>query len=657
MCGIIGVVGNASRSLTSKDISRALDAIRHRGPDDEGYLFYSIGSGALREAGGADTAASLHGMRRVEDVREGFDVALAHRRLSVLDVSSAGHQPMSFSNARYWILFNGEIYNYIELRDTLSQLGHRFQTSTDTEVLLAAYAEWGTAMLPRLVGMFAVAILDCAANTLFLARDPFGIKPLYIARERGSLLFASEITPLLRLARSRPTADPSAVYQFMRFGVTDGHDATLFEGIRNFPAAHYAVYSASGETLSEPTPYWIAGRVAQRNISLSDAAAELRHLLDLSVRLQLRSDVPLGTCLSGGLDSTAIAASMRTQLGPDVPIHAFSFESNDPRTGEGPYVGLASRALCLERNAVSPTGEELLRDLEDLIRTQEQPFGSTSIYAQFRVFRLAHENGITVMLDGQGADELFGGYPTAISAQLAGALSRGAFSSLPKLWSSKQASAPGVRRRVLLSAAGRLLPAKLLPSMMALVGESLYPKWLNDDWFRNREHVARARPQGRGRNALREELLHFVRTLSLPQLLRYEDRNSMRFSIESRVPFCSTELADFAFSLPADLLVSPAGETKTVLRRAVEKAIPSDIISRPKVGFETPERAWLKSLLPWMQQTLNSDAFRSLPFLDHAAARERALSVINAREGPDNSVWRILNIAAWARQFEVGFAA
>ena len=655
MCGLLGIIGRSPPTIKAAALEAALNTIKHRGPDDEGYLFFDASSGRAIEAAGSDTDHRLPPAIHVASCSAEFDIAFAHRRLSVLDVSPAGHQPLTSIDRRYWIVLNGEIYNFLELRADLARRGYDFRTSTDTEVILAAYAEWGVGMLSRLIGMFAMAILDVAKGTVLLARDPFGIKPLYLRRIGQALVFASEISPLLSLTRSAPPADVDALYQYLRFGVTDGSIGTMFGDIHQLPAAHYTVVGADGVELAAAQSYWQPGSVPRRSISLADAGVELSGQLDESVRLHLRSDVPLGTCLSGGLDSTAIVASMRAQLGPEAPIHSFSFESDDPRTGEGAYVDIATRAFGLQGHSVSPTADDLATDLSALIRVQEQPFGSTSIYAQYCVFRLAHKAGMTVMLDGQGADELFGGYATAISAQLAATLLRGRFASARALASSSHHSAPGVRKRILLSAGGRLLPKTLVAPFMSFVGESLYPKWLNGEWFRGHGHLAESRAQGRGRDALREELLHFVRTLSLPQLLRYEDRNSMAFSIESRVPFCTVSLADFAFSLPPSLLVGPDGETKSVLRRAVAGIVPREIIERPKVGFETPERSWLRTLAPLVREVVTSDAFRALPFLNHQVVENVLIEQLSGDRHVTPMAWRVLNVALWARQFAVAF--
>ncbi|MDB4917572.1 MAG: hypothetical protein JWM95_5216 [Gemmatimonadetes bacterium] len=655
MCGILGVIGGQGAGIDVLALGGATRTLRHRGPDDEGYLLFSANARATIALAGSDTVAELALPPLSSRATNSFDVALAHRRLSVIDVSPAGHQPMVSLDGRYWIVFNGEVYNFVELRRELEQRGRNFRSGTDTEVILGAYAEWGAGMLTRFIGMFALGILDTHERTVFLARDAFGIKPLYWMRSGGAFVFASEITPLLKLKREAPAAHVDALYRFMRFGVTDGHDDTMFEGVHQVPAAHYIVLGHDGTVQTPMQPYWTPGNVSPRKIGFDDASRELRHLFDESVRLHLRSDVPLGACLSGGLDSTAIVALMRRQLGNDAPIHAFSYINEDPDRGEGPYVDIASRAFGLEQHAVSPSSADLLADLDTLVRTQEQPFDTTSIYAQFTVFRLAHEKGVTVMLDGQGSDELFGGYATAVSAQLSSFLLRGNFSGALSLLRSPHLSGSAIRRRIALSALGRMLPKSLVSPLMSLVGEPLFPEWLDARWFQAHGVQPAPRVQGRGRSALRDELRHFLQALSLPRLLRYEDRSSMAFSIESRVPFCTVALADLAYSLPSEYLIDRNGDTKAILRRAMSDVVPRAIIERPKVGFETPERSWLNSLRPWITEVVRSDTFKSLPFIMHSVVDGAIDAQLRDPRDFRPLTWRFLNVAAWARQFEVRF--
>jgi asparagine synthase (glutamine-hydrolysing) len=652
MCGIAGAAGRG-RTLQLHGLIRALQLLRHRGPNDEGYAAFDLERRTAVAFGGADTDARL-GLPPVQsDGDATFGAVLGHRRLSILDLSEAGHQPMASHDGRYWVVFNGEIYNYLELRRELESLGSRFRTESDTEVLLEAYARWGAGALPKFTGMFAFAVLDVVARTLTLARDPFGIKPLYYTATSDGIAFASEIPALLALTGRPRTVDAAALYAYLRFGFTDGRDGTLFSGVHQVPAAHALELDLGTAAAPVISRYWGLDLRRRLDLPFGEAAAGLRQLFRESVGLHLRSDVPLGCCLSGGLDSSAIVMTMRELLGPTADILTFSFIADDPVLSEGPYVDMVSRAAGTRGATVSPAPEELARDLEQLIACQGEPFGSTSMYAQYRVFQLAKAGGVTVVLDGQGSDELFGGYPSAVSAQLAGWLVQGRLRDALALIRRAPFLAAGARSRVALSALGRLLGPSLAVRAMGAVGEGLYPSWLRRDWFERRGVRAGPRLQGRGADSLREELAAFVEVLTLPQLLRYEDRNSMAFSLESRVPFCVPALAEYAFSLSPDYLVAPDGTQKAVFKAAMRGLVPRAVIDRPKVGFATPEQRWLRALTPWLQDTVRSDFARGLPFLVPAEVDRMLRTQLGARHYLSPTLWRVVNVVHWMRQMGI----
>ncbi len=655
MCGIAGIAGRdlaAGPSLAR--LEHAATRLRHRGPDDEGYALVDTAAGNVRVFGGVDSDSrlALAPLSSAGSVPTS-GVALAHRRLSILDLSEAGHQPMSGAGGRYWITFNGEIYNFIELRQTLASLGHRFRTGTDTEVLLAAFAEWDVDALPRLVGMFAFALVDLETRRLILARDPFGIKPLYYVHNGHGLSFASEIPALLELSGSAPVADPVALYSYLRFGFTDATDGTMFAGVRQLPAAHWLEYDLTQGGPLTLSRYWGLELRRRTDMPFEAAVAQVGALFRESVQLHLRSDVTLGSCLSGGLDSSAIVMTMRDILGPGADLRTFSFVADEPLISEGPFVEQVSLAARTRSVTVTPSSDDLVRDLEQLIRSQAEPFGSTSIYAQFRVFQAASEAGVTVMLDGQGADEIFGGYLMAVSAQLAGWLVAGRFGDALMLLRHAPMIAAGARRRVALAALGRLLPPALAVRAMHAVGEELFPPWLKREWFEGQGVRAAPRRQGRGRDSLREELAASVESLTLPQLLRYEDRNSMHFSIESRVPFCVPSLAEFALALPPEYLVQRDGTQKAVFRSAMRGVVPQSVLDRPKVGFATPEQLWLRQLTPWLESTLRSDAAQTLPFLHGDGVRRLLAEQLTTRRYLSPSLWRVVNLIHWMRDFGV----
>ena len=392
MCGIAGFVGAPGVGLTA--LRGWGELLEHRGPDD-------VGLDVLAPAGfgsGRDPAC----------IGPDAQAVLWHRRLSILDLSEAGWQPMSSADGRHHLILNGEIYNYLELRGELESLGIRFRSRSDTEVLLEAWRRWGTAVLPRLTGMFAFALLDVRERTLTLARDPFGIKPLLYSHWPGGFAFASEPKALLALPQVRRKVNAQRVYDYLRFGLTDHGTETMFSDLHSLPPAHWMEVSLDQAVASAPVCYWELASDERYAGTFEQAADELRERFVDSVRLHLRSDVPVGAALSGGIDSTAIVMAMRA-LEPGLELHTFSYVADDPELTEERWLDLAASACRATPHKTSATPAQLGTDLDPLLRAQDEPFGSTSIHAQQRLIPLAREARIKVMLDGQGADELLGG--------------------------------------------------------------------------------------------------------------------------------------------------------------------------------------------------------------------------------------------------------
>lgn len=646
MCGILGILSQQPLRISGHDLQAAVHLLRHRGPDDEGYLLFEAQQQRTLALGGPDTmdGVSLPPVADADPSR--FTCAFGHRRLSIIDLTVAGHQPMATADGRYWVTYNGEIYNYLELRLELEGLGSTFRTASDTEVLLEAYRHWGTDMLPRLVGMFALAIFDVRQRKVLLARDHFGIKPLYLSRRAAQFAFASEIKALLRLPGVGRRGSAARAYQYLRYGERDAAPETLFQDVERLAAAHYLEVHLDTMRVEGPQRYWEIDLNARSSATFTEAAAEVRRLFDASVRLHLRSDVPVGSCLSGGLDSTAIVLEASRALGAGGPMHTFSFIADDPAIAEEPYVDLVTGTVA---HKVTPQAVDIARDIDELMLAQELPFESLSIYAQFRVFRLAHEAGIKVMLDGQGSDEIFGGYYTLIGARISGLLAGLRLATARRVLASAPQNARAYRARMLATAAGRLLPPSLQAAVARRFGEPEFPPWLRESWFLGHGVQPRLRDHGSGRDALRQELKLAVEHLTLPALLRYEDGNSMHFSIESRVPFCTPRLAEFALSLPPEYLIADDGDTKSVFRAAVEDLVPRAILRREKVGFAVPERAWLQGLGDWIE----SAPFESLPFLDGEAVKRDISAALGSNGRWPPHVWRLVNIAFWSRAMAV----
>jgi asparagine synthase (glutamine-hydrolysing) len=631
MCGIAGFLGTVTG-----DAQTPLGTLAHRGPDDSGWI--------------AHPAHSTH--------RPAHSVLL-HRRLSILDLSDAGHQPMVAPDGLHAIVFNGEIYNYRELRDELMRAGCVFRTQSDTEVLLQAYIHWGAGCLRRLIGMFAFAVRDERRRTLFLARDFFGMKPLYYAvlpspsgrgvGGEGTFAFASEIKALLDWLPIERAVHPQRLYEYLRWDCTDHGNDTLWRDIRQVPAAHYLEVPLDRPADATATRYWSLPTDETLDLSFDDAAGQLREKFLHNVRLHLRSDVPVGAALSGGIDSSALVAAMRV-VEPGAEIHAFSYIADDPALSEERWVDLVAGHARAIVHKIHPRPDELIADLDRLIFTQDEPFGSTSMYAQYCVFRAARQNGIKVMLDGQGADEMLAGYGRYVPARLSTLLGSGRWLQAWRL-GRRATMAPGMRTQLRLwLQAGRLL----LPTAgKRLLGRWLMPGWLNADWFARRGVEIDPARQAVG---LRAELKQTVAVTSLPQLLRYEDRNSMASSIESRLPFLTPDLAEFLLRLPEDYILGRDGTTKSVFRHAMRGIVPDAILDRrDKIGFATPEQRWLKTLRPWVEQTLSSERARSIGVLSVPAMQAEFEAILAGRAKFDFRVWRWVNLIRWAERFNVDF--
>ena len=640
MCGIAGIVGRWP-GATEATATRMMRSIHHRGPDDHGALVYSAGAVRL----GRDIPVPAHA-----------DAVLLHRRLSIIDLSEAGWQPISTPDGRYHIVFNGEIYNYLELRSELEASGVTFRSRSDTEVLLQAFAHWGHGAWVRFTGMFACAILDTVERKVTLARDAFGIKPLYYVTRSAALAFSSEIKTLLPLPGVSRHADPERLAAYLRFGVTDHGDRTLFSAVRQLPAGTVMDVDLAAPATLAPRTFWDASRADTADLSFAEAARTLRDLFLESVALHLRSDVPVACCLSGGIDSSSIVMAMREVSGASLELHTFSHIAETAALNEEGWIDMVAAASGAVAHKVSPTAAEMAGDLERLVAVQDEPFISSSIYAQYRVMQAIGEAGIKVVLDGQGADEMFGGYEFYLGARVASLLRAGEMFAAAALVGRARSSRRIPALRQLASAMDFLLPPRGSALARRMVGRDLVPSWVNGGWLA--AHGARIdtlRTASDG-DVLLESLERSIRGPGLPHLLRYEDRNSMAWSVESRVPFLTTKLVDFALALPESYIIGNDGTTKHVFREAMRGLVPSPVLDRrDKIGFATSEPEWIRAVTPWVERLLGHEAARRIPALDHAALLRYWESIKTGRRPYDQAIWRCVNLIEWTRQNEVGY--
>ena len=661
MCGIAGILlFNESPSLL-QGIPKIIEAMKHRGPDDEGYAFFHRRGDRFWQYGGEATPNNVYASDILYTPMIPFpgrenasaSLALGHRRLSILDLSPAGHQPMCTDDGRHWIVHNGEIYNHVELRRELSKKGANFFSTSDTEVLIQAYAHWGQRCLTKLVGMFVFAILDLKKRSLFLARDPFGIKPLYYLSSENFFVFASEIKAILEFPGVSRQVNPRRLYEYLHFGLTDNGQDTLFADIKHLPSGHWLEVSLDGPNRCTLNRYYDIDLTQTLDISFEEAASTVKEMFVNNIRLHLRSDVPIGAAVSGGVDSSAIIMAAR-QLEPNQELNCFSYVTDDPFLNEEKWVDIVGTAANAVVHKTRPTPDELVLDLDQLIQMQDEPFGSTSIYAQYRVMRLAKENGIKVMLDGQGGDEILAGYTPYLASRLASLLRQGRLAEAGHFW-NKVRRLPGTTGKDLLYRTGDVfLPQSLKGLARQLVGKYHLPSWVDMSWFKTRGVDGLFTKQSKGSNLLRTHLYQTLLETNLPFLLRYEDRNSMAYSVESRVPFLTPEFVQFFFTLPEDYLISIDGNTKSVFRQAMKGIVPDEVLARKdKIAFATPEQSWLLYLNPWIQTVLDSEAANSIAFLDIHSMQKEWQSVLKRSKTFSFTVWRWINFIRWAEIYNV----
>jgi asparagine synthase (glutamine-hydrolysing) len=624
MCGIAGIVAPAG--IEPAALERMSRALHHRGPDAAGYLVYGRGA-PQRVTPAPDSHPAT--------------VGLAHRRLSIIDLADRSDQPMIDSDLA--LIYNGEVYNYVEIREELEGLGHRFNTSGDTEVVLAAYRQWGPDCVHRFVGMWALAVLDVQRGHLFLSRDRFGIKPLFYTVSRGRLLFASEIKALLAVGDLELEPNEKAVRTFMLIGRADLSAESFFQGVFHLPPAHNAVVSLAGSPVVHPERYW--GYPDEADKAPLDAAADFAALLEDSIRLHARADVAVGTCLSGGIDSSAIVcmADVLRARGdiPSFAHHGFGYVPEDAAVSERRYMEEVVASTSLRMTYVGGSSERILEAIPAIARHQDEPFGSASIVAQWFVFEAAARAGLKVMLDGQGADEVLGGYlaylPMVARTYLRSwrliryarfaADHRRVFGSWPLTPRDAVATAlPGARRLRDLSAPPLTCAAAVLA-----------PR------FRGPWHLADA-PSLEPRSI--NEILERATSVQLQALLRFEDRNSMAHSIEARVPFLDHRLVEFAFKLPGDAKIHGAS-TKYILRQGLSGILPSAVRTRvDKIGFRADPG------ITWRFAALHRDAL-----LQHVTEfdarwfdRSALISLLDSSDrSPDKELvlWRAISLKLW----------
>lgn len=630
MCGICGVVGQADEPV----IKNMLAAMAHRGPDDEGIY--------------------------VADAAAGERLALGHLRLSIIDLSVGGHEPMADAQGEIWLTYNGEIYNFKELRKELEKRGHRFRSDSDAEVIIYAYREWGLNSLALLNGMFAFAIWDARTKTLLLARDRLGIKPLYYAATPAGFAFASEIKALLTIPNFRREVDAEALDQFLTFLWTPD-PKTIFRNVKKLPPGHFLLYR-DGQT--EVREYWDLQFNEDDTLTEAEWVERVREQVERSVRAQMVADVPLGAFLSGGVDSSSIVALMSGMTEQKLTTYTFGFTGEDLRydilEDDVKYareVG-AKFATDYHESFFEPRVMELL---PKLVYHLDEPVADPAAITSYLICKAAREN-LTVLLSGMGGDEVFAGYPRYLAVRLAEAYNFiPSFLSRP-LVAAMPASVPG-RFNSVFRNTKKLARSAALPLRERYLGFGTY--------FTSAEkrelYSDRLRDATKGFDAYKAHQSYFDKVADedfvnqmlyvdlktfLPCLnLTYTDKTSMAHSLEVRVPFLDHELVELAARIPARLKLKGLTR-KYVLKKAAERWLPRNIVYRKKAGFSAPLRAWLRrDLRDMVEDLLSEENINRRGYFDYRSVRRLIDDNLAGREDNSLKVFQLLWLELWHREF------
>ncbi len=614
MCGISGIIHLDRSPVPEPQIWDMIKAMKHRGPNDNGTFFEDgIGFGFVR--------------------------------LSIIDLTPAGHQPMFSHDERYVMIFNGEIFNYVELREELKSKGHVFKTSTDTEVLLTAYIEWGEDMLHRLNGMWAFVIYDRKEKTVFGSRDRYGIKPLYYSIDGNRLIFASEIPSILAVLGRKPTADRNALFDFLIFNRTDQNEDTFFSEIKKVNHGHhFKIKVEPGKSVTQALAIkkWYDLRKELKE-PFKDPE-EFRQMFVSSIALRLRSDVPIGVCLSGGLDSSSIVSTMIQDFDKR-DVHTFSAVYGDGKFGdESKFIHLYKDELQ-NMHYIMPDDKTLMADIETMVHAHAEPIASTGPYAQYKVMDLAKDH-VTVTLDGQGADEMLAGYHYFFGFHFKNLLLKGKIGSMTSEmfhYCNKHRALLGLMSFVLF----------MLPAGVRARARAMEKGYIDEEFFTTQSALASTiSGELYGSTTLQEALInHFE--FKLEHLLKWEDRNSMWFSLEARVPFLDHRLVERTLTLPDEMIIKD-GMTKHILREAMKGRLPEPIRTRrDKIGFGTPHDEWFRTpaFQRYIKDIIYSQSFASRGLVDVKKVQSMYEQHLRGEASHGKEIWKWIHLENWFSKF------
>ena len=640
MCGIAGILNLDNKAIDAELLIKMGEVVRHRGPDGEGAVLISsnFSNGCLKPI----EFRTPHELRTRNQNLSNCNIGLAHQRLSIIDLSEKGHQPMSDEDKYLWIVHNGEIYNYIEIRKELTSKGYKFKSNTDTEVILYSYKEWGANCLNKFNGMWAFAIWDRSKKVLFCSRDRFGIKPFYYYLDNNVFIFGSEIKQILEYKKYHRKPNENLIYDFLVIGLEDHTNETFFEGIYQLKGGEFAILDYDTKKFKKERFYDLSnyqGKIRKE----SDYYEEFKNLFFDSVNLRLRSDVPVGSCLSGGLDSSSVVCTISEILEngkSDHKLETFTACWKNEKIDERKYSEEIVAFTGANGNYIFPSSEELQKDLTKLIWHQEEPFSSLSIFAQWSVMKKARERGIPVLLDGQGGDEVFLGYERYYAWFLMSLFKRFKFKRL-----IKEIKKGSENSKLSLMEMVEYYVYFNFNRIRSLHLNNNAKKYMNKNFIKDFDTLDRIKNFINIKNIFDLQRIE-IQEIQLSHLLKYADRNAMAFAIESRLPFLDYRLVEFALSVAPEYKIRN-GWTKNIIREGMKGIIPEQIRRRrDKMGFEAPQEKLLKSLLPGIEAN-----FKNKIMIGNYINSNWFLNKIKNKDISGNIFWKALCLELWFRKF------
>jgi asparagine synthase (glutamine-hydrolysing) len=621
MCGI-SILIRKNRTTGSDVIKRMNTVITHRGPDGEGVQYFSKSGSELADGP--------------------WQLAFGHRRLSIIDLTETGSQPMSFDDGRVWITYNGECYNYIELRDELTCKGYRFTSSSDTEVILAAYKEWGTNCFEKMRGMWGLGIYDLNQKELIVCRDRLGIKPLYYYEDQDNILYFSEIKQVIRTGLATSKVNPSAVKYYFDSGFENSR-GSFFENIHQIePGTFLRISLDNAEITNRVVSYWNPERFEARSQCRQDSVEQFKEAFCESIKIHLRSDVSIGCQLSGGLDSSSIIMAMSYLLKDSSNINTFSSVYPGYERSEDFFIRSILNKINASAHFSTPEPVDFINDLQAFVAAHDEPVGSFAQYASYRLAKLTHENSIKVVFNGQGGDEILGGYWQIYYAYMFNMLKKGEILNLIK------------------HMVGVILPG----------GNSDFFQQFN---FIFKRYVNRIKATNHSKIKLhldvpenesyitgymnlnsQEKRVFNIREFILPRLLKWDDRNLMAFSIEGRYPLLDHILIEACLQMPVEHMYD-RGWTKYPLREALKDYLPQEIYNRKsKWAYEFPKEKWMRDdLKPLINAIINDKSSTTFDIIDHADTIHHVKEFMNGNDEEWQTVYRLINFDAWIKQYNI----